>query len=331
MILAEMAGYPMPPPTSERLVAKCANAKHVPPGIQDVALEVRDQYAHHYADSILAHHTSFKTDLLAAISSVKELDFRLTEAGRFGVNTQTKEGLNYKLRAGFVERENWRAEIGWTDELPSPIWVFDPNDRFKPGASVSERFDLAYLDEHQNAKRIWNLVADSRRLSETQRALLKKLASSRIKAHWDGSCKCVLTAVRSAPTSEPWLAPVQSGVWTSQSLTLLINHTGFLPTLSLGPPAPTVLGEIQFGNWALAYRDVGRILAVRQKFADAPITLFIIIVATGCLADFISEGTVNFSQSKRTLERVGPDLPVPTWVVGIDFVHTAGVTHPSPS
>jgi hypothetical protein len=39
---------------------------------------------------------------------------------------------------------------------------------------------------------------------------------------------------------------------------------------------------------------------------------------------------VNFSQSKRTLERVGPDLPVPTWLVGIDFVHGQDVTHPSP-
>jgi hypothetical protein len=312
------------------MVGRCANARDVPAGIQAVAIEVREEYPHHYADSILAHHTGFRTDLLAAVKSVRELEFRPTKGGRFGVNTQSENGLNYKLRTGFVARPNWRSEIGWTDELPSPIWVFDPANRFKPGASVSEKFDLAFLDEHQNAKRIWNLVADSKRLSAGQLVLLTKLAPSRIKAHWNGSCSCVLDAVRVALADQASPDPVTSGAWNSKSLGLLLAYPGVLPAVDPGPPSPTVLGEIQFGNWALAYRDVGRILAVRQKFADAPITLFIIIVATGCLADFISEGTVNFSQSKRTLERVGPDLPVPTWLVGIDFVHGQDVTHPSP-
>ncbi len=113
------------------------------------------------------------------------------------------------------------------------------------------------------------------------------------------------------------------------SFDALVKYPGVLPKADLDAPAPTVLGEIQFGNWALAYRDVGRILAVGQKFSDAPITLFVIIVATGCLAEFISKGTVNFAQSRRALEQVGQDLPVPTWLIGIDFVHAGESEHPA--
>jgi hypothetical protein len=297
--------------------------------VHPVNLAVREQYFHHYADSIIAHHARFHADLNEAVQSVQVLDFRPTAAGRFGVNTQSVNGLNYKLRFGFVQRGNWRAEIGWTDALPIPIWLFDPVNKFKPGAKVTEKFDLAFIDEHKNARRIWNLVADHSRLSTPQLQLLKKIAPNRIKAHWDGGCTCLRSSVISALAGVQPAQPVSSRTWTNQSLAQLLVYPGLLPTLDLGAPTPTVLGEIQFGNWALAYRDVGRILAVRQKFTDSPVTLFVIITATGCLADLISEGTVNFDQSRRTLERVGPDLPVPTWLVGIDFDHGASSTHPA--
>lgn len=306
----------------------CPEAQTVSPGTQPVALGVREEHFHHYAESILAHHVRIRTDLTAAIESVSDVEFRPTAAGRFGVNTQTENGLNHRLRVGFVG-QGWRSEIGWTDELPEAIWVFHPTDPFKTGASVSEKFDIASLDEHANARRIWNILAEGRRLSDGQQALLGGLAPSRLKAHWDGDCFCLLEEVRSAIDVGSMPKTVSTGVWSSRSYGDLLAHSDVLPRLDAGPRQPTVLGEIQFGNWALAYRDVGRILAVRQKFSDSPVDLFIIAVATGCLAQFISEGTVNFAQSRRTLERVGPDLPVPTWLVGIDFRHGVGLTHPS--
>ena len=83
---------------------------------------------------------------------------------------------------------------------------------------------------------------------------------------------------------------------------------------------PTVLGEIQFGNWALAYRDIMKLLAAA---VETEVDLFVYVAADGRLADMISQGTVNFERMRDILRDYGSVVSVPTWLGGIDFAEGA--------
>ena len=259
------------------------------------------------------------------VQRTRKLSFAKTRGGRFGVKTDGPDGLNKRFRSEIVRTTRWRSEVGWTDELGKSVWLYEPTDRMKTGVAAREKFDLALLDECANARAFWNLLADWRRLSDAQVERLKKLGSKHLKEHWS---HCLADDLLMLNKSLGGVRSIRMGNWTGKSFRE-IQKEALLPTLDRPAAGARVLGEIQFGNWALAYRDIGRILAVRQKFPQAPISLFVVAVATGCLADQISSGTVNFNRSRDALSRVGNDLPVPTWLVGIDYEHNLLATHPS--
>ncbi|QFT87679.1 Restriction endonuclease BglII [Bacillus sp. THAF10] len=79
---------------------------------------------------------------------------------------------------------------------------------------------------------------------------------------------------------------------------------------------PTILGEIQFGNWGLVYRDILKVIQIER---DEEVDLFIYVTATGVLADAISDGTVNFKKSKDVFEEYKNVLSMPIWLIGIDI------------
>lgn len=79
---------------------------------------------------------------------------------------------------------------------------------------------------------------------------------------------------------------------------------------------PVVVGEIQFGNWALAYRDFFKVLKA-NVFTD--VDLLIYIVPDGYLADHLSDGTVNYLNTKEIIKDFKKVITVPTWLIGIDF------------
>lgn len=90
--------------------------------------------------------------------------------------------------------------------------------------------------------------------------------------------------------------------------------------LLLDPIEPTVLGEIQFGNWALAHRDIMKLLAAAVQ---TDIDLFVYVAADGRLAEMISQGTVSFEKTRDLLIEYSSVVNVPTWLVGIDFADGA--------
>lgn len=80
---------------------------------------------------------------------------------------------------------------------------------------------------------------------------------------------------------------------------------------------PTVLGEIQFGNWGLGYRDALKVIQIER---DEDVDLFVYITATGNLANLISGGTVNYKKTKTNiLEQYKDILSMPIWLIGIDI------------
>ena len=78
----------------------------------------------------------------------------------------------------------------------------------------------------------------------------------------------------------------------------------------------TVVGEIQFGNWALAYRDLFRLLNADY---DPGVDLYIYITSSGQLKSMISKQTVSYESFVRIIEENANLLRVPMWIIGLDI------------
>lgn len=79
---------------------------------------------------------------------------------------------------------------------------------------------------------------------------------------------------------------------------------------------PTIIGEIQFGNWALAFYDMFKVLHL-DNLAD--LDLLVYITATGDLQEFLSEGIVNYDSTLEIITKYSSILKVPIWLIGIDI------------
>lgn len=81
--------------------------------------------------------------------------------------------------------------------------------------------------------------------------------------------------------------------------------------------SPTVIGEIQFANWALAYYDLFKVLHLDNLTG---IDLLIYITPTGNLEKSLSSNIVTFKNMKSIIESYSSVLKVPIWLIGIDIV-----------
>lgn len=79
---------------------------------------------------------------------------------------------------------------------------------------------------------------------------------------------------------------------------------------------PLVLGEIQFGNWALAYRDLFKTLKANVQTS---VDCLIYIVPTGQLELLLSDGIVTFDKMKEILIEFAKVVNVPVWLIGLDI------------
>lgn len=78
----------------------------------------------------------------------------------------------------------------------------------------------------------------------------------------------------------------------------------------------TIAGEFQFGNWALVYRDLFRLL---NADANPGIDFYIYITATGTLSQLISNNTVSYESSSAIIEGNLSILKTPIWLIGLDI------------
>jgi len=181
-------------------------------------------------------------------------------------------------------KERFRTDGGWQFEVTVQDGVIlgstDHETRI-------EGFDFARFDERANLARLWS-VCFGRRTVQDGAALWRRFIYQR-----------------------PHLAVLAEEIDA-------MGVSG--QDLVVDPVVPTVLGEIQFGNWALAHRDIMKLLAAAT---ETEIGLFVYIAADGRLAEMISQGTVSFDRMREILQGYSSVVTVPTWLVGIDFADGA--------
>lgn len=77
-----------------------------------------------------------------------------------------------------------------------------------------------------------------------------------------------------------------------------------------------MLGEIQFGNWALAYRDL---LKTLKANVQTSVDCLIYIVPAGNLEGLLSDGIVTYNKMKVILDDFAEVVNVPVWLLGLDI------------
>lgn len=78
----------------------------------------------------------------------------------------------------------------------------------------------------------------------------------------------------------------------------------------------TVVGEIQFGNWALGEHDLLRLINSSIKNS---IDFYIYITPTGNLASKVSDGVVTYDKIIQAISENSQLLSIPMWIIGLDI------------
>lgn len=90
------------------------------------------------------------------------------------------------------------------------------------------------------------------------------------------------------------------------------------------PNRPIIVGEIQFGNWGLVYRDFFKVLKANvQNSIDS----LIYIVPTGKLESLLSDGIVTYDKTVALIKDFEKVINVPVWVVGLDIDTDREITY----
>lgn len=78
----------------------------------------------------------------------------------------------------------------------------------------------------------------------------------------------------------------------------------------------TVIGEIQFGNWAMIYKDIIRLLRAKNS---PGVELYIYITDMGKLNDFLSSKIVEYKKALQVLQENMDLIETPILIIGLDI------------
>lgn len=150
---------------------------------------------------------------------------------------------------------------------------------------TKEGFDFSVYDEKYNMSRLYNYYLGSVGVlkgDEKIYELYKKMGYK--KKVWEGKIK----EIRSKVT----------------------DNTDYVVDKEI----LTVAGELQFGNWALIYRDLFRLL---DADSNPGIDFYIYIAADKELSKLLSANTVSFKQANDVISEYRSIIKTPIWLIGL--------------
>jgi hypothetical protein len=168
------------------------------------------------------------------------------------------------------------AHGGWSFETTVVDGVIYDNP--SPDAK-KEGFDLSRFDEAANMARLWDQCFGERPLRTGV-------------ATWKGYLD-----------KFPDRVPIGDAVALDPSMVRRTRKT-----------APTILGDIQFGNWGLAYRDLMRLL---DADAQVDVDLYVYVTAGPSLGAYLSDGIVDFRIITDALRQFPGLVRTPVWVIAL--------------
>lgn len=150
-------------------------------------------------------------------------------------------------------------------------------------------FDFAYLDRTYNLIQLWNLCFGRRSLYDG-------------KNHW---CKSL--------NDNDF---IKSEYESSNNEHFKFESFEIGKDIKFPKSKLTILGELQFGNWGLAYRDLFKLL---QADASSGVDLFVYVTAHNNLLSYASDNIVSYQDTIKILNEFSNLIKVPIWVIGLDI------------
>jgi hypothetical protein len=162
--------------------------------------------------------------------------------------------------------------------------VYEQHGVFHFGHGNKKGFDFAFIDHELNIIKMWNNCFGERVYSDG-------------KERYENFVK-------------------KSEIYKKLNKTLELDKENSGIDISGERKKPIIVGEIQFGNWALKYYDL---LKVFSANTTTDIDAMIYITCTGNLEKYLSDGIVTYPKVYDALQEFKKVIQVPIMLIGLDF------------
>jgi hypothetical protein len=239
-------------------------------------LFIGKQYYHHHAYEILTAHTGVKTFLENSFTA--EID--LTERTKLTKGKESEaikaDDLNKEIRRILSQNQEFKFEVS------EEMGVF----YFSAQKSSIGGFDFALINHKENLVKLRNICYGE--------------------IHYHNPVVRWNKFLDKNPELQEFASTLIDGE----------NYGRNIKYFKEKDSSPLIVGEIQFGNWALAYRDFFKVLKANVQNS---IDCLVYIVPTGELERNLSNGIVTFDKTLRIIKDFEKVINVPVWIVGIDI------------
>lgn len=246
--------------------------------IKKANLFVSKNYYHHHAFEILNTHNTLQEDFINSLNSEIAIEARVKKTKLKESKAIKASFLNVELRK--LLDKKLKSEVKFEVNEEKGVFYFSSIKNAIGG------FDFAVLDHKRNLTALRNLCFGELHYHDGMRRWNKFLEKNED------------------------LKIISESLIKSESFGKDIEHTNHSNF------TPLIVGEIQFGNWALAYRDFFKVLKANVQNS---IDCLIYIVPTGNLENMLSDGIVTFDKTTKILQEFTKVVSVPVWVIGLDI------------
>ncbi len=241
-------------------------------------LIVKKQYYHHHSAEIMSAHSLLKDDFITLLNSTISIEPRVKLTKGVKSKAIKADFLNHEIRRILSLNTNQILKF----EVIEEKGVF----YFCEEKSAIGGFDFAIINHKKNITSLRNLCFGELRYYDGKKRWNRFLSKNN----------------------------------DLRELADKINHNGYegkdTEYIETNIETPLIVGEIQFGNWALAYRDFFKLLKANvQNSVDC----LIYIVPTDNLENMLSGGIVTFDKTVKIIKEFEKVLAVPIWVIGLDL------------
>jgi hypothetical protein len=239
-------------------------------------LFIGKQYYHHHAYEILTAHTGVKSFLENSFTAEIDLTERTKLTKGKASEAIKADDLNKEIRRILSQNQEFKFEVS------EEMGVF----YFSAQKSSIGGFDFALINHKENLVKLRNICFGE--------------------IHYHDST----TRWNKFLDRNPELKEFADKLIDRDNLGYNINYQKEIES------SPLIVGEIQFGNWALAYRDFFKVLKANVQNS---IDCLVYVVPTGELEKKLSDGIVTFDKTLRIIQDFEKVINVPVWLVGIDI------------
>ena len=240
-------------------------------------LSVSKNYFHHHANKVLNTHIKILDDLQRCFDTNIPIQTTIRNKNKKATKGISADDLNVRLRD--LLRENF-------DDVKFEVFEDKGVFYFSSKKSSIGGFDFAFINHEKNLTSLRNLCFGELSYTDSGR-------------RWESFLK----------KNQEYIDMAQKIQNQSiEGIDTIYEYSD--------EHHPLVVGEIQFGNWALVYRDFFKVLKANVQNS---IDCLVYVVPTGNLESMLSDGIVTYDGTVQILKDFEKVISVPIWVIGLDL------------